>query len=152
MGAMVKLQAEIMGYATVSRDDLAADEARAKNLLRDAERLTKGSSQIAKMVTEFNAKTAPQERMEIVTGQFAGLSGAVKDISAALPTDQRLLGDQLKDNLAQLKQQIDVGVVNDATIGSTERVVNLMRVRCRFAFRALPPPRPRGDRSLWQAG
>lgn len=127
MGAMVKLQAEIMGYATVSRDDLAADEARAKNLLRDAERLTKGSSQIAKMVTEFNAKTAPQERMEIVTGQFAGLSGAVKDISAALPTDQRLLGDQLKDNLAQLKQQIDVGVVNDATIGSTERVVNLMR-------------------------
>lgn len=127
IGAIVKLQAEIVGYATVSRDDLAADEGRAKNLLRDAEKLTKGSSIIAKLVTEFNAKTVPQERMDALSGQFAALSAAVKDISAALPTDQRLLGDQLKENLAQLKRQLDIGVVNDATIGSTERVVNLMR-------------------------
>ncbi|MCO5733065.1 methyl-accepting chemotaxis protein [Rhizobium sp. SSA_523] len=127
LGAIVKLEADITNYATVSRENLSADEAKAKNLLRDAERLTRGSAVIAGLVAEFNGKTAAQERMDILRGKFAALAEAVGEIAAALPVDQKVLADQLTESVQQLKQQLDLGIANDATIGASERTINLMR-------------------------
>jgi methyl-accepting chemotaxis protein len=127
LGGIVKRQADILNYATVTRDNLALDEAKAKALLRDAEKLTRGSGVLAKLVTDFNAQATPEQKMAVAKAQIDGLKDAVADIGPALPLDQRVLADQLQSGLEQVEKQLEIGVVNDATIGAAERAVNLMR-------------------------
>jgi methyl-accepting chemotaxis protein len=127
LGGIVKRQADILNYATVTRDNLALDEAKAKALLRDAEKLTRGSGVLAKLVTDFNAQATPELKMAVAKAQIDGLKDAVADIGPALPLDQRVLADQLQSGLEQVEKQLEIGVVNDATIGAAERAVNLMR-------------------------
>jgi methyl-accepting chemotaxis protein len=127
LGGIVKRQADILNYATVTRDNLALDEAKAKALLRDAEKLTRGSGVLAKLVTDFNAQATPEQKMAVAKAQIDGLKDAVADIGPALPLDQRVLADQLQSGLEQVEKQLEIGVVNEATIGAAERAVNLMR-------------------------
>jgi methyl-accepting chemotaxis protein len=127
LGGIVKRQADILNYATVTRDNLALDEAKAKALLRDAEKLTRGSGVLAKLVTDFNAQATPEQKMAVAKAWIDGLKDAVADIGPALPLDQRVLADQLQSGLEQVEKQLEIGVVNDATIGAAERAVNLMR-------------------------
>ncbi len=127
LGGIVKHQADILNYATVTRDNLALDEAKAKALLRDAEKLTRGSGVLAKLVTDFNAQATPEQKMAVAKAQIDGLKDAVADIGPALPLDQKVLADQLQSGLEQVEKQLEIGVVNDATIGAAERAVNLMR-------------------------
>jgi methyl-accepting chemotaxis protein len=127
LGGIVKHQADILNYATVTRDNLALDETKAKALLRDAEKLTRGSGVLAKLVTDFNAQATPEQKMAVAKAQIDGLKDAVADIGPALPLDQKVLADQLQSGLEQVEKQLEIGVVNDATIGAAERAVNLMR-------------------------
>jgi methyl-accepting chemotaxis protein len=127
LGAIVKQQADLMNYAVVSRDNLAIDETKAKALLRDAEKLNRGAAAISKLVVDFNGQTGPDQKIAVVRGVIEDLTVIVKDISAALPVDQKVVADQLFDSVGQVRRQLDIGVVNDATIGAMERAVNLMR-------------------------
>jgi methyl-accepting chemotaxis protein len=127
LAAIVKLQSQLLSYATVSRGNLAQDEVKAKSLLRDAEKLTRGSAAIAKMVTDFNGQTLPEQKMSIAKQQLPAVAAAVGEIAIALPVDQKVLADQLQDSIQQIRTQLEIGVINDTTVGSTERAVNLMR-------------------------
>ncbi|WP_246659340.1 HAMP domain-containing methyl-accepting chemotaxis protein [Rhizobium sp. FY34] len=127
LGAIVKQQADIVNYATVIRDNLAVDELKAKALLRDAEKLNRGAAAIAKLVTDFNAQSTPEQKVAVVKAAVDELTGVVKEIAGALPVDQKVVADQLQDSVGQISRQMEIGVVNDATIGATERAVNLMR-------------------------
>ncbi|TRL36766.1 methyl-accepting chemotaxis protein [Rhizobium straminoryzae] len=127
LGGIVKQQADLLNYATVNRENLSADEAKAKELLRDADRLTRGANLISKVVADFNGQTTPQQKMDVVIPQLAPLKAAVAEINAALPADQKVVAEQLTDSVTQIGKQAEIGIVNDATIGAAERAVNLMR-------------------------
>jgi methyl-accepting chemotaxis protein len=127
LGAIVKHQADILNYATVTRDNLAIDEVKAKALLRDAEKLTRGAGILSKLVTDFNGQSQPDQKMAVAKAQVEALKVAVAEIGPALPLDQKVLADQLQDSVQQMARQLEIGVVNDATIGATDRAVNLMR-------------------------
>ena len=127
LGSIIKLQADLVSYATVSRDNLALDEAKAKELLRDAEKLNRGSAVISKLVADFNAQTTPEKKVAVVSDEIQGLKDLVKEVAAALPADQKVIADQLLDSVEQISRQLEIRVVNDATIGAMERAINLMR-------------------------
>jgi methyl-accepting chemotaxis protein len=127
LGAIVKQQADLLNYAMVTRDNLAVDETKAKALLRDAEKLNRGAAGIAKLVVDFNGQTGPDQKVALVKGAIEDLTILVKDVATALPVDQKVVADQLLDSVGQVRRQLEIGVVNDATIGAMERAVNLMR-------------------------
>ncbi|MBB4010177.1 methyl-accepting chemotaxis protein [Allorhizobium taibaishanense] len=120
-------QGDLLSFSTQVREALASDEGKAKTMLRDADRLTRGANLIAQLVTDFNSATVPQTKMDMVKTQMPELKKAVADIVAALPADQTVLGNNLNDNIVQLAAQVDLGIVNDATVGATEQAINLMR-------------------------
>ncbi|QLF69414.1 methyl-accepting chemotaxis protein [Peteryoungia desertarenae] len=113
--------------AKALRDLLAADEARAKGLLREAEKLNRGSSIISKFVTDFNNLTTPEEKMALVADQLPALELASAEITEALPVDQKVIGGGISDSLSVLKKQLDIGVFNESTIGAVDRAVNVLR-------------------------
>jgi methyl-accepting chemotaxis protein len=117
----------LLQYATTVRDGLAADEAKAKGLLREAERLTRGANSISKIVSDFNNLTVPAEKMELIQREFKALEIASTEVNEALPVDQKVVGSAITDSLVQIKKQLDTGVFNDQTIGVVDRAVNIMR-------------------------
>ncbi|MBT9371892.1 HAMP domain-containing methyl-accepting chemotaxis protein [Rhizobium sp. CSW-27] len=127
LGIIVKQQADLLNYATVKRENLSADEGKAKELLRDAERLTRGANLISRLVADFNGQATAQQKMDVVTPQLGQLKTTMAEVNAALPADQKVVADQLADSLGQITKQAEINVVNDATIGAVERAVNLMR-------------------------
>ncbi|MFD1745972.1 methyl-accepting chemotaxis protein [Rhizobium helianthi] len=126
LAILIRSQTDLLSYATSARENLATDEASAKGLLRDAERLNRGANVIAKLVADFNGKTAPDEKMGVLTAQMNDFATAVKDIGEALPAEQQVLATQLSDNMKQIREQMDQGI-SDATVSSVERIINLMR-------------------------
>lgn len=126
LAILIRSQTDLLNYATSARENLASDEASAKGLLRDAERLNRGANVIAKLVADFNGKTVPEEKMGVLKAQMDDFVSAVKGIGEALPADQQVLASQLSDNMKQIREQVDQGV-SDATVSSVERTINLMR-------------------------
>ncbi|WP_377298468.1 methyl-accepting chemotaxis protein [Rhizobium sp. SGZ-381] len=125
--AIAKHQADILTYAVGTRDNLAQDEAKAKALLRDAEKLVRGAGVLAKLVADLNAEVTPERKMAVVKAQIGALTAAVSQITAVLPLDQKVLADDLTGGVQQLAQQLETGVVDDTTITAVERAINLMR-------------------------
>ncbi|MVA24857.1 methyl-accepting chemotaxis protein [Agrobacterium vitis] len=120
-------QSDLLSYSTHVREALAKDENQAKTMLRDSDRLTRGANLIAQLVTDFNSATDPEAKMSLVKAQMPGLKKAVTDIVSALPADQAVLGTSLTDNIQQLAAQVEIGIVNDTTVGAAEQAINLMR-------------------------
>lgn len=118
---------KLLDYATTIRDGLVADEAKAKGLLREAERLTRGANTISKIVSDFNNLTAPLEKMEFISREYTALENAANEVNDALPVDQKVIGSAIADSLVQIKKPLDTGVFNDQTIGVVDRAVNIMR-------------------------
>ncbi|MDH4413548.1 MAG: HAMP domain-containing methyl-accepting chemotaxis protein [Rhizobium sp.] len=127
IAALMDERNRLLQYATTVRDGLAADEAKAKGLLREAERLTRGANTISKIVSDFNNLVAPAEKMDLIRREFSALESASKEVNEALPVDQKVVGSAIADSLVQIKRQLDTGVFNDQTIGVVDRAVNIMR-------------------------
>jgi methyl-accepting chemotaxis protein len=127
LAALTNERNKLLDYATTVRDGLVADEAKAKGLLREAERLTRGANTISKIVSDFNNLTAPAEKMELIKREFPALETAAAEVNEALSVDQKVVGSAITDSLVQIKRQLDTGVFNDQTIGVVDRAVNIMR-------------------------
>jgi methyl-accepting chemotaxis protein len=127
IAALMDERNKLLGYATTVRDGLVADEAKAKGLLREAERLTRGANTISKIVSDFNNLTVPTEKMEFIKREYPALETAAAEVNEALPVDQKVVGSAITDSLVQIKRQLDTGVFNDQTIGVVDRAVNIMR-------------------------
>jgi methyl-accepting chemotaxis protein len=125
--AILKQLNDLLSYATNSRDSLWVDETKAKLLLREAEKLTRGANLIAALVADFNNAPSPDQKMTVVKNQIDGLEKAAKDIAAVVTADQKVTIDQISEGAKQLRAQLQTGVVNESTIGTSERSVNLMR-------------------------
>ena len=127
LAALMRARGELIKYATTVRETLAADESKAKGLLRQAEKLNRGAALISKIVTDYNMLTTPQEKMDLLKKEFGDLATASADITSVLPIDQVALGNAIADGVAVVKKQLDLGVVNDGTIGTVDRAINLLR-------------------------
>ncbi len=117
----------LLANATNIRNTLQTDETKAKLLLREADKLNRGANLIATVVTDFNKVTSPEEKTAVVKAAIGTLEPTVKELVAIASADQKMIIDQLADGVTQIRAQLDIGVVNDATVGTIERVVNLMR-------------------------
>ncbi|MDQ0458133.1 methyl-accepting chemotaxis protein [Rhizobium paknamense] len=120
-------QSDLSRYAEGVRAATAGDEAKAKTMLREAEKLTRGSALIAKLVTDFNAQTALDAKFDLFRQKIGELTTASEAILAALPADQKMVGQGIVDNVKLIREQLDIGVANEATVGAIDRAVNLMR-------------------------
>lgn len=117
----------LLSNATNTRNTLQSDEARGKLLLREADKLNRGAGVIATVVTDFNKTTVPEEKMAVVKASIGTLEATAKELVAIASVDQKMLFEQLADSVAQIRAQLDIGIVNDSTLGAVDRVVNLMR-------------------------
>lgn len=127
---LTTIQKELNGLlanATNIRNTLLTDETKAKLLLREADKLNRGANVIATVVTDFNRVTAPEEKTAVVKAAIGTLEATVKELVAIASVDQKMIIDQLAEGVTQIRTQLDIGVVNDATVGAIDRVVNLMR-------------------------
>lgn len=117
----------VLANATNIRSTLQSDEAKAKQMLREADKLNRGANVIATVVTDFNKTTVPEEKTAVVKAAIGTLESTVKELVATATVDQKMIMDQLAEGVTQIRAQLDIGVVNDTTVGAIERVVNLMR-------------------------
>lgn len=117
----------VLANATNIRSTLQSDEAKAKQMLREADTLNRGANVIATVVTDFNKTTVPEEKTAVIKGAIGTLEGSIKELVATATIDQKMIMDQLAEGVTQIRAQLDIGVVNDTTVGAIERVVNLMR-------------------------
>jgi methyl-accepting chemotaxis protein len=113
--------------ATNTRNTLQTDEVRAKLLLREADKLNRGANVIATVVTDFNKATVPEEKMAVVKAAIGTLEATAKDLVAIASIDQKVLIEQMAESVSQIRAQLDIGIVNESTVGAVDRVVNLMR-------------------------
>lgn len=127
LATLVRSQTDLLNYATSARENLAADETKAKSLLRDAEKLTRGANVIAKLVADFNGKTTPQEKMDVLKEQVGDFAQAVTAIGESLPAEQQALAGQLTDNLKQIRDLMAIPTASETTVDNIDRIVNLMR-------------------------
>ena len=117
----------VLANATNIRSTLQSDEAKAKQMLREADKLNRGANVIATVVTDFNKTTVPEEKTAAIKAAIGTLEGTVKELVSTATVDQKMIMDQLAEGVTQIRAQLDIGVVNDTTVGAIERVVNLMR-------------------------
>ncbi|UHS60151.1 HAMP domain-containing protein [Agrobacterium vaccinii] len=117
----------LLSNATNTRNTLQTDEARAKLLLREADKLNRGANVIATVVTDFNKAMLPEEKMAVVKAAIGTLEATAKDLVAIASVDQKVLIEQMAESVSQIRAQLDIGIVNDSTVGAVDRVVNLMR-------------------------
>lgn len=117
----------VLANATNIRSTLQTDEAKAKLMLREADKLNRGATVIATVVTDFNKTTVPEEKTAVVKASIGTLESTVKELVAIATVDQKMIMDQLAEGVTQIRAQLDIGMVNDTTVGAIERVVNLMR-------------------------
>ncbi|WP_243256786.1 MULTISPECIES: methyl-accepting chemotaxis protein [Rhizobium] len=117
----------VLANATNIRSTLQSDEAKAKQMLREADKLNRGANVIATVVTDFNKTTVPEEKTAAIKAAIGTLEGTVKELVGMATADQKMIMDQLADGVKQIRAQLDIGVVNETTVGAIERVVNLMR-------------------------
>ncbi|MGG7516315.1 methyl-accepting chemotaxis protein [Allorhizobium undicola] len=124
---LARNQADLTAEANGVRDRIANDEARAKAMLREAEKLTRGATVLAKTMTDYNALQEPQQRFALLKEHLAELKDVSAAVLSALPADQRVVGQGIADSVQVIGDQVDIGVVNDATIGTLDRAINVMR-------------------------
>ncbi len=62
MAGVTKELNGLLANATNIRSTLETDETKAKVMLREADRLVRGATLIATVVTEFNKRTVPEEK------------------------------------------------------------------------------------------
>ncbi|KIQ04702.1 hypothetical protein RU07_04125 [Agrobacterium tumefaciens] len=117
----------VLANATNIRSTLQSDEAKAKQMLREADKLNRGANVIATVVTDFNKTTVPEEKTAAIKAAIGTLEGTVKELVGMATADQKMIMEQLADGVKQIRAQLDIGVVNETTVGAIERVVNLMR-------------------------
>ncbi|NTJ43654.1 methyl-accepting chemotaxis protein [Agrobacterium larrymoorei] len=117
----------LLANATNIRNTLQTGETKAKAMLREADKLNRGATLIATVVTDFNRVTAPDEKVNVVKMAIADLETTGKDLAALATIDQKVVIDQITDSVRQIREQLDIGVVNDATVGAIDRAVNVMR-------------------------
>lgn len=127
MGAVTKELSGLLANATNTRSTLETDETKAKNMLREADKLVRGAAFIATMVTEFNKRTVAEEKIAIIRDAIDQLEATAKALSTIAVVDQKLVIDQIAENVKQIRQQVDIGVVNDATLGTIDQAINMMR-------------------------
>ncbi|WP_296021513.1 HAMP domain-containing methyl-accepting chemotaxis protein [uncultured Agrobacterium sp.] len=127
MAAVTKELSGLLANATNMRSTLETDETKAKNMLREADKLVRGATFIAAMVTEFNKRTVPEEKIAVIRDAIDQLEATAKALSTIAVADQKLVIDQIADNVKQIRQQVDIGVVNDATLGTIDQAINMMR-------------------------
>ncbi|KAA3510969.1 methyl-accepting chemotaxis protein [Agrobacterium rosae] len=117
----------LLANATNIRNTLQTDETKAKLLLREADKLNRGANLIATVVTDFNRVTSPEEKTAVVKAAIGSLETTAKELVAIASVDQKMIIEQLAEGVTQIRAQLDIGIVNDATVGAIDRVVNLMR-------------------------
>lgn len=127
MAGVTKELNGLLANATNIRSTLETDETKAKEMLREADRLVRGATLIATVVTEFNKRTVPEEKIAVIRDSIGGLEATAKSLSAIASADQKLVIDQISENVKQIRQQVDVGVVNDMTVGTIDQAINMMR-------------------------
>ncbi|WHA42912.1 methyl-accepting chemotaxis protein [Agrobacterium larrymoorei] len=119
--------AGLLANATNVRNTLQTDETKAKGMLREADKLVRGATLIAAVVTDFNKSTVPEEKIGVVKNAIGDLEKTAKDLASIATVDQKMVIDQIVENVAQIRQQLNIGVVNDATVGAIDQAVNIMR-------------------------
>jgi methyl-accepting chemotaxis protein len=117
----------LLANATNIRNTLLTDETKAKLLLREADKLNRGANLIATVVTDFNRVTSQEEKTAVVKAAIGTLEATIKELVAIASVDQKMIIEQLAEGVTQIRAQLDIGIINDATVGTIERVVNLMR-------------------------
>ena len=127
LSTIVKELNGLLANATNIRNTLQTDETKAKLLLREADKLNRGANLIATVVTDFNKVMLPDEKTAVVKAAIGNLETTAKELVAIATVDQKMIIDQLADGVAQIRAQLNIGIVNDATVGAIERSVNLMR-------------------------
>ena len=127
LGTITRELNGLLANATNIRSTLQSDETKAKQMLREADKLNRGANVIATVVTDFNKTTVPEEKIAVIKAAIGTLESTVKELVATATVDQKMIMDQLADGVTQIRAQLDIGVVNDTTVGAIERVVNLMR-------------------------
>lgn len=127
LGTITRELNGLLANATNTRSTLQTDEAKAKLLLREADKLNRGANVIATVVTDFNKATAPEDKTAVVKAAIGTLESTVKELVAIATVDQKMIFEQMADGVAQIRGQLDIGIVNDSTVGTIDRVVNLMR-------------------------
>lgn len=127
LGTITRELNGLLANATNIRSTLQSDETKAKQMLREADKLNRGANVIATVVTDFNKTTVPEEKTAVIKAAIGTLESTVKELVATATVDQKMIMDQLADGVTQIRAQLDIGVVNGTTVGAIERVVNLMR-------------------------
>ncbi|MDO1581067.1 methyl-accepting chemotaxis protein [Rhizobium oryzicola] len=127
IAALAGQRAALFQYSNRIRESLSVDEEQAKRLLRDADKLSRSSNVLAKLVTEYNSKTSPDDKMAFIKGQFGELILTAAMITEALPVDQKVVGEQIQDGMRRVREQLDIGVANESVVGAIDQAINLMR-------------------------
>ena len=127
IASLVTLQDKLLDYAETVQETLAADDAKARSLLRDSDKITNAAGGISTLLTDFNALTDPKGKLDLLTARIAVLDAFAKDLEAALPIDKRVMADTVKEQVDAIRKAVTAGVANDATVSALDLSINRMR-------------------------
>jgi methyl-accepting chemotaxis protein len=125
--AVANQRGSLFQFASRLRDGLNKDEEQAKRLLRDADKLSRASTVMAKMVSDYNAKTSPEDKLTFLKAQIEGMMLSAVGVADALPSDQQTVSDQIMDSMKVVHEQLGIGIASDAAIATIDRAMNLIR-------------------------
>ncbi len=103
------------------RSTLETDETKAKKHVARGGQARSRRDFHCREVTEFNKRTVPEKKIAVIRDAIDQLEATAKALSTIAVADQKLVIDQIADNVKQIRQQVDIGVVNDATLGRSIR-------------------------------
>jgi methyl-accepting chemotaxis protein len=100
---------------------LRGDEASAKDMLRDADRITNTSKALTELSNEFMKAKTPEEKFAVAKAGLPNLNARAKLLEAALPAGNKAVAKSLTETIVELDKMIAGG---DMSIEGVQAIGN----------------------------
>ncbi|QRM54273.1 HAMP domain-containing methyl-accepting chemotaxis protein [Sinorhizobium sp. BG8] len=114
LSGMLSEQMKILDEATKMERNVRKDEGSAKDMLREADRLTSAADALTAFSSAVSRAAAPEDKLQVVAKGYDELLKVQRKISSGLPANQKAVVETYKTTLADIKAAVDAeGLVAD---------------------------------------
>jgi methyl-accepting chemotaxis protein len=124
---LLSTQGKLVEEAMAVEQSVRDDEAKAKSLLREAERLTASSDILTTMTSDFARAATPDAKIKVARDGDAALSQVLAQITAALPANQKAVADTFKVTIGEIRALATNGDLSDDNAKAIGRLVARFR-------------------------